>query len=193
MLKRVVAGLFVGLMILTLTVAVWADAPAPTDPHKQTSVGKYVTAAEAYEKWSADQGKIKVLDVRTPEEYVFVGHAPMARNIPLRLWTGKWVADKKGFDLAENGRFVDAVKKFAATDEALFVMCRSGQRSAAAVNLLAKAGFTNVYNIVDGFEGDMVTSEDSPNKGKRMLNGWKNSSAPWTYALDPALVYNQEN
>lgn len=33
-------------------------------------------------------------------------------------------------------------------------MCRSGGRSAAAVNLLAGAGFTNVYNITDGMEGD---------------------------------------
>ena len=27
-------------------------------------------------------------------------------------------------------------------------------------------------------------------KGKRMRNGWKNSVAPWTYNLDPELVYS---
>ena len=53
--------------------------------------------------------------------------------------------------------------------------CRSGGRSALAVNALAKAGFTNVYNIIDGFEGDKVAEEGSLYLGKRMKNGWKNS------------------
>jgi hypothetical protein len=35
-------------------------------------------------------------------------------------------------------------------------MCRFGGRSAVAVNLLAEADFTHVYNITDGMEGDMV-------------------------------------
>jgi 3-mercaptopyruvate sulfurtransferase SseA len=41
---------------------------------KQTVLGLYVTAKEAYEKWQADPEKVKILDVRTPEEYIFVGH-----------------------------------------------------------------------------------------------------------------------
>ena len=50
-----------------------------------------------------------------------------------------------------------------------------------AVNALAKAGFTNVYNIIDGMEGDMVDDPESTYFGKRMKNGWKNSGLPWTY------------
>ena len=42
---------------------------------KQTSLGLYVTAAEAYEMWKADPERVKVLDVRMVEEYVFLGHA----------------------------------------------------------------------------------------------------------------------
>jgi len=42
---------------------------------KLTSLGLYVTAQEAYEMWQADPGRIKVLDVRTFEEYVLSGHA----------------------------------------------------------------------------------------------------------------------
>ena len=33
---------------------------------KQTTLGLYVTAAEAYEKWKASPDKVMVLDVRTP-------------------------------------------------------------------------------------------------------------------------------
>lgn len=56
-----------------------------------------------------------------------------------------------------------------------------------AVNQLAAAGFKNVYNITDGFEGDKVEDPDSVFFGKRMRNGWKNS-APWTYGIDPEKI-----
>ena len=42
---------------------------------KLTSLGLYVTAQEAYEMWKADPERVKVLDVRMVEEYVFLGHA----------------------------------------------------------------------------------------------------------------------
>ena len=75
-----------------------------------------------------------------------------------------------------------------APDEMIMVMCRSGGRSAMAANALAKAGLTNVHNIIDGFEGDKVHDTGSVYHGKQMRNGWKNS-APWTYDLDPELVW----
>jgi hypothetical protein len=54
---------------------------------KQTTLGLYVTAAQAYERWKAAPDKVKVIDVRTPEEYAFVGHPEMAWNIPLAFVT----------------------------------------------------------------------------------------------------------
>jgi rhodanese-related sulfurtransferase len=68
-------------------------------------------------------------------------------------------------------------------------MCRSGSRSAKAANLLAKAGYKKVYNIYDGFEGDKVKDTSSYFKGKRMVNGWKNSGNPWSYKGDETLIY----
>ena len=50
-----------------------------------------------------------------------------------------------------------------------------------AVNQLAEAGFTNVYQITDGMEGDSIDDELSVFKGQRLRNGWKNSGLPWTY------------
>ncbi|MCI0469771.1 MAG: sulfurtransferase, partial [Nitrospirae bacterium] len=76
--------------------------------------------------------------------------------------------------------------------DTILVMCRSGHRSAAAVNRLTKAGFMNVYSIVDGFEGDKVKDGESYFNGKRMKNGWKNSGALWTYDLEPRLIYTPE-
>ena len=48
----------------------------------KTSLGLYVTPQEAYAMWQADPEGVHFLDVRTFEEYIFVGHIEMARNIP---------------------------------------------------------------------------------------------------------------
>ena len=54
-----------------------------------------------------------------------------------------------------------------------------------AVNLLAKAGFKRVFQIIDGMEGDLVQDAESVFQGQRLKNGWKNSGCPWTYKLTP--------
>ena len=107
--------------------------------------------------WKTRPRAINILDVRTPEEYVFVGHAEMARNIPLLFVKHEWDTDNKRAQCGTQSRFYLQVKACSAPTDTLLVMCRSGDRSAMAVNALAKAGFVNVYNIIDGMEGDKVT------------------------------------
>jgi rhodanese-related sulfurtransferase len=155
---------------------------------KQTGLGLYLTAKEAYEMWKNEPARINILDVRTPEEYVFVGHAEMARNIPFLFAKHDWDADLKEFVMVHNPDFLSEVKRLFVPTETLLVMCRSGARSAMAVNALAKAGFVNVYNIVDGMEGDKVDDTRSIYNGKRMRNGWKNSGSPWTYDVNPEFL-----
>jgi rhodanese-related sulfurtransferase len=185
-------GVFTWLVVLAVLVAAaaapgaFAQAGSPEVPKaKQTSLGLYLTAAEAYEKWRADPEHIKVLDVRTTEEYLFVGHAPMAWNVPLMSQTYQWNADKQNFAMQPNPDFVSQVMEFSGPTDTLLVMCRSGGRSAMAVNTLAEAGFTNVYQIVDGMEGDVITDPESVFKGQHLRNGWKNSGNPWTYQPEP--------
>jgi rhodanese-related sulfurtransferase len=78
-------------------------------------------------------------------------------------------------------------KKGLTREDKIIVMCRSGDRSSGAANLLAKAGFKNVWSIVDGFEGDIA--KDGPFKGQRAVNGWKNSKLPWSYNLAKDKMY----
>lgn len=158
---------------------------------KQTTLGLYVTAAEAYEMWKAAPDKVKVIDVRTPEEYACVGHPEMAWNIPLAFVTYERKNGKFEYGSRANTDFVDHVRELAQPDEVLLLTCRSGGRGAMAVNQLAKAGFTNAYNIVDGIEGDVVKDPSSIFNGQRMKNGWKNS-APWVYTIDPEKVILEE-
>ncbi len=158
---------------------------------KQTTLGLYVTAAQAYEMWAAAPEEVKVIDVRTPEEYAFVGHPEMAWNIPFAFVTYGRKDGKTEYNVQMNPDFVAEVKGLAGPDDILLVTCRSGDRSATAVNKLAAAGFTNAYTIVDGVEGDKVEDPGSVFVGKRMRNGWKNS-APWVYGFDPEKIILEE-
>jgi rhodanese-related sulfurtransferase len=162
-----------------------AASSAQLPKEKQTVLGLYVTAKEAYERWKAHPEKVMILDVRTPEEFLFVGHPPMARKIPIATQSYEWDGAKREFPMKLIPDFVSRVKEVAKSGDTILVMCRSGGRSAIAANLLAKAGFTNVYNIVDGMEGDAVADPDSLFLGQRLKNGWKNSGCPWTYDLTP--------
>jgi len=151
---------------------------------KQTTLGLYVTAAQAYEQWKVAPDRVKIIDVRTPEEYAFVGHPEMALNIPCAFVAYQDNNGKAEFGQKLNADFVADVKQFTQPGDTLMLICRSGGRSAMAVDLLAAAGIKNAYSVIDGVEGDKVTDPASPFFGKRMKNGWKNS-APWVYDTDP--------
>ncbi len=67
----------------------------------------------------------------------------MATNIPFALQTYEWDPEKKALRWELNPEFVAAVQAWAAPDEQILVACRSGGRSAMAINMLAKAaGYT---------------------------------------------------
>lgn len=147
---------------------------------KQTLLGLYVTAAEAYEKWQAAPEEVTIIDVRTLEEFLFIGSPPMAWRIPVAVQSYEWDAEKKYYPMAPLADFVSRVQTVAKPDDTIMITCRSGGRSAIACNMLAQTGFTNVYNIIDGMEGNGHSDSDSEAKG-----GWKNTGCPWTKKITP--------
>ena len=176
--------LFIAFALFVAPTGFAQETTMELPKEKQTTLGLYLTAAEAYEKWKAAPDAVKVIDVRTPEEYAFVGHAEMAWNIPVAFVTYQRKDGKTEYGARPNPDFVAEVKKLVQPTDTLLLMCRSGGRSAMAINQLAAVGFKDIYNITDGFEGDKVQDSGSVFFGKRMRNGWKNS-APWTYGIDP--------
>ena len=72
-------------------------------------------------------------------------------------------------------------------NDTIIVMCRCGDRRSLTANILTDLGYKKVYSVVEGYEGDMA--KDGPNKGRRMINGWKNDGLPWSYDLDKAKMY----
>jgi len=164
------------------------------DKKKQTRLGLYMTADDAYKHTMANMEKTLFVDTRTPSELNYLGAATvMDAHVPLVFMdTTAWDDKKHRYKRAENKNFVsdvDAVlkKKGLGKDDTVILMCRSGKRSAKAADMLADAGYTKVYSVVDGYEGDKA--KDGPDKGKRTVNGWKNSGLPWTYSLDKDYMY----
>ena len=158
---------------------------------KRTSLNLYVTAREAASLLQSQEDVI-LIDVRTPEETMFVGYPEGAKtNIPFKLVDPEYSFDaKKGsYKLIPNKDFVASVRAFlesptAQSAQTILLMCRSGSRSAQAVNVLAdEGGFTNVYSVVDGFEGD------KDDQGQRTVNGWKNADAPWTTKVRAGYLF----
>ena len=152
---------------------------------KRTSLGLYVTAAQAYEMWKTTPDKVKIIDVRTPEEFAFVGHpgdglerTGRLRELPRRQVT---------YAPQMNAAFVAQVKEIAQPADVLLVTCRSGGRGAMAVNQLAAAGFAQAYNIVDEWRSTRGRSRESLPRKKDEERLRKNS-APSVYGVDPEKI-----
>lgn len=161
---------------------------------KQTKLGLYMTAEQAYKYTDANMDSTLFVDVRTPSELNYLGAATvMDAHVPtVFMDSSGWNDKKHRYKRRKNENFVADIgkalkKKGLSKNDTIILMCRSGKRSAKAVNVLADHGYTKVYTVVDGYEGDKV--KEGPNKGKRMKNGWKNSGMPWTYSLDRDYMY----
>lgn len=110
------------------------------------------------------RGEAVIVDVRTAEERKFVGHVPETKHVA-------WMT---GLSLSRNPRFVKELEAKAGKDEVILLLCRSGKRSAAASEAATKAGFKQVFNILEGFEGDL---DEQQRRGA--FNGWRNAGLPW--------------
>lgn len=114
------------------------------------------------------QGLAQLVDVRTAEERHFVGHVPATLHVP-------WAT---GTALTRNPRFVRELEAKLAPhggkDAVVLLLCRSGKRSALAAEAAAKAGFTQVFNVFEGFEGELDAL------GQRGHgDGWRFHGLPW--------------
>jgi len=130
--KRSLTWLWIGLgALLVVVVGIWAlSSRAGFSPTKKAAVAEF-SAAEAYAK--VQQG-VFVLDVRTREEWDEF-HVKGSTLIPLTDLPDR---------LAELPR-----------DKDILVVCRSGNRSLTAANLLLQAGFTRLSSLSGGLQAWM--------------------------------------
>jgi rhodanese-related sulfurtransferase len=93
------------------------------------STGGYKNVSSEEAKQLIDSNEVVVLDVRTPEEYE-EGHIPNSILVPVQ---------ELEFRLNELGK-----------EENYLVVCRSGNRSTQASEILINNKFTNIYNMTGG-------------------------------------------
>ena len=195
MKKLLAISLSALILILSAAPAALAGEWDNLSKKKVTTLGLYFHPADAMKYVQENQGKVLFLDVRSREEVQFLGMSTLVdANIPYMQnpeWP-EWNDAGKNFKLEPNSNFAADVErrlkeKGLAKTDTIILMCRSGDRSSLAVNLLAKQGFTKVYSVTEGYEGDLAA--DGPLKGTRSVNGWKNDGLPWSYDLDKKKVY----
>ncbi|MFA6063144.1 MAG: rhodanese-like domain-containing protein [Gallionella sp.] len=124
---------------------------------------KHLSPKEAH-KFLKDTPEAVFVDVRSEMEYMFVGHPTGSILIP-------WV-DGPDWDIDPD--FVSHVKKAASVNRPVVLICRSGRRSIDAGLALEKAGLTEVYNVLNGFEGDL-----NEHHHRNTHNGWRFEGLPW--------------
>ncbi len=131
-----------------------------------------LTPVEAWEMLEANQ-RVVMIDVRSSMEFLFVGHPRGSVHVP-------WI-DAPSWTV--NADFITEVRKVMlggigigehGDDAPVVLICRSGKRSLEAGKLLIENGFTTVYNIEEGFEGELDGKHH-----RSTVGGWRFHGLPW--------------
>lgn len=109
------------------------EATTSTQPEPTTSVAAQASQVVDAEKFASviKEPNVVLIDVRTPEEFT-EGHIEGAENINLN-----------GPDFTSQVAELDKSKGYA-------IYCRSGNRSATAVDYFKQQGFTGLYDLSGG-------------------------------------------
>ncbi len=120
-----------------------------------------------------DDPRAVMVDVRSHMEFLFIGHPVGAINIP-------WIDEP---DWTINPHFAVEVRKLilggldhreGGRNVPVILICRSGKRSLEAGEELLRQGFHQVYNVADGFEGEL-----DEHHHRSSLGGWRFEGLPW--------------
>jgi len=127
-------------------------------------------AAATWERLATDADAV-LIDVRTTAEWQNIG-VPDLSDFGKEARFVEW---QRAPDMEVNPRFLDQVAAAGVRPEqTLYLICRSGARSAHAAAALTAHGYPRCYNVRDGFEG-------KPNMlGRRgTVEGWQWAGLPW--------------
>jgi rhodanese-related sulfurtransferase len=122
-----------------------------------------VTPAEAYELLQRAPGA-KLIDVRTRAEWDYVGRIPGSVEIEWQTYPGG----------RANPSFLGELQQQVDREALVLFICRSGARSHAAATAATSAGYTQCYNVLEGFQGDKDSNGHRDAKG-----GWRAAGLPW--------------
>ena len=122
-----------------------------------------LTPQEAYEILQKAP-HAKLVDVRSTAELELVGRVPSAAHIEWAFYPG----------MLANADFAQHLEMQVDKEALVIFMCRTGGRSHNAAAVAAKLGFSEAYNMLEGFEG-----EANAERQRTLINGWKHAGLPW--------------
>lgn len=190
-LLRVCAALALGMGVALSASAQKVDA-SKLPEEMRSKLGLYLMPKDAYRFVKAQKDKVLFVDIRTRAEAQFLGMADgvdaLVPYVEFQEFMTDWDEKRDFYKLESFADFVPELErrmkqKGLVKTDPIVLICRAGERSSRAADLLADLGYTRVYTVVYGFEGEL--SE----KGRRNVNGWKNAGLPWSYELDKAKMY----
>jgi len=118
---------------------------------------------EAYEILQSAPGA-KLVDVRSRAELDWVGGVPDSIAIEWATYPG----------MKPNPHFIAQLEQQVNKESLIIFLCRSGARSHHAAVAATQAGYSDCYNVLEGFEGD----RDAENH-RNVLGGWRAAGLPW--------------
>jgi rhodanese-related sulfurtransferase len=189
--------LLTGLLAATVLILAAPSHAQKIDPSRvpeeqRSKIGLYLMPKQTPAFIKAQDGKVLFLDVRTRAEAQFLGMAQgvdaLVPYVEFQEFMTDWDDNRGFYKLEPFNDFVPEVErrlkaKGLGKTDPIIIICRSGERSARAADLLGSLGYTRVYTVLYGFEGELSA------KGRRNLNGWKNDGMPWSYELDRSKMY----
>ncbi|WP_227817971.1 rhodanese-like domain-containing protein [Nitrogeniibacter aestuarii] len=122
-----------------------------------------LTPAEAHQVWQLAPGA-RLVDVRTRAEWDWVGRIPDSVEIEWMSYPGN----------QPNASFLAELKHQVDPEALVMFICRSGARSNNAARVAAENGYTESYNVLEGFEGDK-----DANGHRNRIGGWRKAGLPW--------------
>ncbi len=161
---------------------------------ERTKLNLYLTPRQAHDFVTRNPKQVLFLDVRTRVEPIYVGWTPLIDALVPYVEYPELTADW-GWDDSRGAYKYEPFNDFApeverrlkakglTKDDPVVVICRSGDRSSRAANLLTDLGYKRVYSVVGGFEG--VWDE----KANKRVGGWKDAGLPWNFDLDKSKMY----
>jgi len=176
--KKPVSLLIILFINLGLIATAYAVDASKVEKSKQNDLGLYLTSKETHDYMQKHGAKTLFLDIRDPVEIHTVGMpGGVDYNVAFKfINTKKWDDKQSKFKLDDNPDFLKDVEarlnaKGLSKDDRIIVICGSGKRAAKTVNFMAKAGYKNVYSVVDGYAG------------------WQADKLPWDKKLDRNKIY----
>jgi rhodanese-related sulfurtransferase len=134
---------------------------------------QHLTPTEAYAYLKAHPQALFV-DCRSEAEYFLVGH-PLVDRTGDEPWRPENICWADELKLEVNAEFVAQIRARAPLPDCpIVIICRSGRRSVFAAEALEAAGYSDVYNVLDGFEGPL---DENFQRGTR--SGWRRAGLPW--------------